>query len=32
MWNLSWDILARDGVPMDQIPLIDWGYLPIPGT
>jgi ABC-type sugar transport system substrate-binding protein len=31
MWNLSWDVLARDEVPMEEIPLIDWGYLPIPG-
>ncbi|MBN1862111.1 MAG: hypothetical protein JW790_00495, partial [Dehalococcoidales bacterium] len=31
-WELSWDVLVRAGVPMDQIPLIDWGYLPIPGT
>ena len=31
MWNLSWDVLARDGVPMEEIPIIDWGYLPIPG-
>jgi len=31
MWDLSWDVLVRDGVAMEDIPIIDWGYLPIPG-
>jgi hypothetical protein len=31
MWNLSWDVLNREGVAMEDMPLIDWGYLPIPG-
>jgi len=31
MWDLSWDVLKRKGVAIEDIPLIDWGYLPIPG-
>ena len=31
-WDLSWDVLVRSGMAMEDIPLIDWGYLGIPGT
>ena len=30
-WNLSWDVLKYEGVAVEDYPLIDWGYLGIPG-
>jgi len=29
-WNLSWDVLKYQGVAVEDMPLIDWGYLGIP--